>query len=131
VQSHKMPFHSPWHTSTDHHEHLCMETRVVTCCRLLRLGMRSSHVKQLYRGLSRRQSWPIYRHYCNQYPSQILNHHPPNKSDNLLAIVASMSAYEHTHLVLMMAHYPFKDEAYVFYIRTQCVPRCKHSPRRL
>jgi hypothetical protein len=24
--------------------------------------------------------------------------------------------------------YPFKDEAYLFYIRTQCVPRCKHSP---
>jgi hypothetical protein len=26
---------------------------------------------------------------------------------------------------------PFKDEAYLFYIRTQCVPRCKHSPLRL
>jgi hypothetical protein len=25
----------------------------------------------------------------------------------------------------------FKDEAYLFYIRTQCVPRCKHSPPRL
>jgi hypothetical protein len=24
-----------------------------------------------------------------------------------------------------------KDEAYLFYIRTQCVPRCKHSPLRL
>jgi hypothetical protein len=23
---------------------------------------------------------------------------------------------------------PFKDEAYLFYMRTQCVPRCKHSP---
>jgi hypothetical protein len=27
--------------------------------------------------------------------------------------------------------YPFKDEAYLFYIRTQCVPRCKHSSLRL
>jgi hypothetical protein len=24
-----------------------------------------------------------------------------------------------------------KDEAYLFYIRTHCVPRCKHSPLRL
>jgi uncharacterized protein involved in response to NO len=27
--------------------------------------------------------------------------------------------------------WPFKDEVYLFYIRTQCVPRCKHSPLRL
>jgi hypothetical protein len=26
---------------------------------------------------------------------------------------------------------PFKDEAYLFYIRTQRVPRCKHTPLRL
>jgi hypothetical protein len=26
---------------------------------------------------------------------------------------------------------PIKDEACLFYIRTQCVPRCKHSPLRL
>jgi hypothetical protein len=26
-----------------------------------------------------------------------------------------------------LSHKPFKDEAYLFYIRTQCVPRCKHS----
>jgi hypothetical protein len=26
---------------------------------------------------------------------------------------------------------PFKDEAYLFYIRTQLVPRCKHFPIRL
>jgi hypothetical protein len=26
---------------------------------------------------------------------------------------------------------PFKDAAYLFHIRTQCVPRCKHSPLRL
>jgi hypothetical protein len=25
----------------------------------------------------------------------------------------------------------FKNEVYLFYIRTQCVPRCKHSPLRL
>jgi hypothetical protein len=28
-------------------------------------------------------------------------------------------------------YYPFKDEAYLFYIGTQCVPRCEHSPVRL
>jgi hypothetical protein len=27
--------------------------------------------------------------------------------------------------------YRFKDEACLFYIRTHCVPRCKHSPLRL
>jgi hypothetical protein len=32
---------------------------------------------------------------------------------------------------IKMQHQPFKDEAYLFYIRTQCVPRCKHSPLRL
>jgi exosome complex exonuclease DIS3/RRP44 len=26
---------------------------------------------------------------------------------------------------------PSKDEVYLFYIRTRCVPRCKHSPLRL
>jgi hypothetical protein len=25
----------------------------------------------------------------------------------------------------------FKKETYLFYVRTQCVPRCKHSPPRL
>jgi hypothetical protein len=28
-------------------------------------------------------------------------------------------------------YWPFKNEAYLFYIRTQCVPCCKHSPLRL
>jgi hypothetical protein len=28
-------------------------------------------------------------------------------------------------------YYPFKDKVYMFYIRTQYVPRCKHSPLRL
>jgi hypothetical protein len=30
-----------------------------------------------------------------------------------------------------LEYQPFKEEAYLFYIRTQCVPRCKHSPLRL
>jgi Leu/Phe-tRNA-protein transferase len=36
-----------------------------------------------------------------------------------------------TETVVRVGHYPFKDEAYLFYIRTQCVPRCKHSPLQL
>jgi hypothetical protein len=32
---------------------------------------------------------------------------------------------------VVVSVYPFKDEACLFYIRTQCVPRCKHSPPRL
>jgi hypothetical protein len=32
---------------------------------------------------------------------------------------------------LGLEYLPIKDEAYLFYIRTQCVPRCKNSPLRL
>jgi hypothetical protein len=31
----------------------------------------------------------------------------------------------------VVVNWPFKGEAYLFSIRTQCVPRCKHSPLRL
>jgi hypothetical protein len=33
--------------------------------------------------------------------------------------------------IMQVGFQPFKDEAYLFYIRTECVPRCKHSPLRL
>jgi hypothetical protein len=35
------------------------------------------------------------------------------------------------YVQLPMPYKPFKDEGYLFCIRTQCVPHCKHSPFRL
>jgi hypothetical protein len=41
--------------------------------------------------------------------------------------------YKHALISCMIvsAHYPFKYAACLFYIKTQCIPRCKHSPPRL
>jgi hypothetical protein len=40
-------------------------------------------------------------------------------------LVSTISQISHTHFN------PLKTERNLFYIRTQCVPRCKHSPLRL
>jgi hypothetical protein len=49
----------------------------------------------------------------------------------LTAINLPFFVFEFPALQFTQANQLFKDEAYLFYIRTQCVPRCKHSPLRL
>jgi hypothetical protein len=44
---------------------------------------------------------------------------------------SSLAVYYPVPCVFIRSELTFKDEAYLFYIRTQCLPRCKHSPLRL
>jgi hypothetical protein len=57
--------------------------------------------------------------------------------NGLLPVLAYFMAYLGKiwrHCVILgvfkidLAKASVKDEAYLFYIRTQCLPRCKHSP---
>jgi hypothetical protein len=49
------------------------------------------------------------------------------------ASFVSLSAGKHGGITFCMQTNAlfFKDEAYLYYVRTRCVPRCKHSTLRL
>jgi hypothetical protein len=99
------------------------ELNMVLCQLQMQIVMHHVHWKEYTCVINLSNSWRNHRSF-----SVIIGLYIGNIARYLEVLCSwlfSMTFQEH------LTSQPFKDEAYLFYIRTQCVPRCKHSPLRL